>query len=89
MAILAEGKAGAMVPYRDSKLTRLLQVRGEGGTRLHERGERGGGGLTGAELSRSDLMRPAKIPPHSLLIYFLGLSRRIRQDRYGGQLRAS
>ena len=31
MAILAEGKAGAMVPYRDSKLTRLLQVRGEGG----------------------------------------------------------
>ena len=50
MAILAEGKAGAMVPYRDSKLTRLLQVRGEGGTWLHERGgERGGGGLDGSE----------------------------------------
>ena len=27
MAVLADGKAGAAVPYRDSKLTRLLTVR--------------------------------------------------------------
>ena len=26
MAVLAESKSGVMVPYRDSKLTRLLQV---------------------------------------------------------------
>ncbi len=28
MGALVEGKSGALVPYRDSKLTRLLQVWG-------------------------------------------------------------
>ena len=81
MAILAEGKAGAMVPYRDSKLTRLLQVRGTGRRRAvmqvwgvllecaRLQHVRGGGVLEwmGEELRCHDLMRHLlPYPPHPL-----------------------